>query len=102
MNDIAINRHRGNPQSKDANLRVEASKSVMRKRIVEKITKYGSSHLKELCRIFDKHPNEISGRLTELKADGVIEEKKDHNNNTVRKEHCAVLQLKSNQTSLFE
>ena len=71
MDDICINRHQGNPQSKEANRKVLKLKD--RKFIVDYLTKNGKAYSKQLARAMEKQLNQISGRISELKADGIIE-----------------------------
>lgn len=69
--DICAGKHGGNPNSAAANPTDEA-KGNMRSRIVEAIRSHGRLSLEQLCDLFAKSPNALSGRLSELKRDGVI------------------------------
>jgi hypothetical protein len=90
--DITANRHKNNPESIDANKRIEPTKADWRKRIALYMNCVGGDWtLKELCRAFDKSPNEISGRLSEMKASGILEPTGE------RREGCAVLRLTNNR-----
>ena len=70
--DITANRHGGNAQSIAANEVAEPTKAIMRLMIMTHLRGFGEATLKDLCRVFGKLPNEISGRLSELKAAGAI------------------------------
>ena len=85
--DVTASRHKGNQQSREANKKVAPYKASMRERIRVWIAARGwdGSTLKEICQGFDKVPNEISGRLSELKAEEVIF------NSGRRRDGCAVL-----------
>lgn len=72
--DICRNRHKGNEHSEAANLRIEPHKASMRERIrvfVAACQDYGAT-IKDVCQSMGKTPNEISGRITELKRDKVL------------------------------
>jgi hypothetical protein len=72
--DITINRHKGNRHSVAANRKAEPGKASMRERIRIFVAGCGfhGTTLKEICANFHKLPNEISGRISELKADQEI------------------------------
>ena len=93
MNDICINRHQGNPQSQFANKKVMKQKD--RQFIVDYLTQNGKSYSKRIARAMNKQLNQISGRLSELKAEGIIE----GTDEVV--EGCQVYQLVKQQ-SLFQ
>ena len=71
FDDICANRHGGNTCSVDANKRV--NKAADREAILRLISaeKNGLT-LKEACLVMMKTPNQISGRFSELKRDGLI------------------------------
>ena len=71
MEDICKNKHRGNEQSITANEKVLKKKD--RNFILEYLEKNGEGYSKNLARAMNKQLNQISGRLSELKADGLIE-----------------------------
>jgi hypothetical protein len=67
--DITRNRHRGSPESVKANPS-DRSKSAWHSRILEYLetrVAWGGT-LTEICDHFGKEKNELSGRLSELKA----------------------------------
>lgn len=84
--DICERRHRNNAES------IAANPSQFAKRQAhERILAYAKGRriwLKLLCRAFGKQPNEISPRLSELKAMGLLELTGE------REEKCAVLVCK--------
>ncbi len=96
LDDICRNKHGGNDFSEAANERAHPKKAIMR----EQITAYMEViaprvTMKDLCRAFDVFPHQISGRLSELKRDGVIEGTGD------RRDGCEVLKLATDQQTLF-
>ena len=70
-NDVCYNRHKGNEQSKVANKRVQKENDKLK--IVKYLQEFSTGTLKEIANYLDKQLNQISGRLTELKSDGIIE-----------------------------
>ena len=93
--DITARKHGGNSASVEANKRAEPTKAVMRHQIflwAETRTDFTS---KEIAREFGKPLNAISGRISELRATGVIEETGE------RREGCNVLRVKEAQVNLF-
>lgn len=93
MNDICINRHQGNAQSLIANKRVQKERD--RATVLAIIIKTGKSHSKEIARLMNKQLNQISGRISELKANEIIEETGE------RIDGCAVYRLKNQQIPIF-
>lgn len=93
MDDICINRHQGNEQSITANQR--ANKELDRQTVLNFIVKHGRGYSKQIARYMGKPLNCISGRISELKADEVIEDTGD------RAEGCAIYQLRNNQLRLI-
>lgn len=93
MDDICINRHQGNEQSRAANLRVNKERD--RATVLAIIIKSGKSHSKEIANLMGKQLNQISGRISELKASDVIEETGERING------CAVYRLKNQQIPIF-
>ena len=83
--DICTNKHGFNEQS------VEANKKVMKQRdkrtVLNFIASQGRGHSKEIARYMSKPLNCISGRLSELKADGIIID------TGLREEGCAIYEL---------
>jgi hypothetical protein len=70
--DVCENRHGGNPHSENANKRV--SKAADREAVYCLIKQAADGRtLKELCAIMGKTPNQISGRISELRILGKIE-----------------------------
>ena len=68
--DICANKHGGNEQSEAANERVDKQKD--RAFVLNFIKENGTGYSKQIARAMNKPLNCISGRLTELKADGEI------------------------------
>jgi len=67
--DVCAGRHHGNANSASANMRAEPHKHGDRQRIYELIRdSEDGMTLKELCSAMKRLPNEVSGRLTELKT----------------------------------
>ncbi len=93
MDDICINRHQGNAQSLTANKRVRKERD--RALVLEFIIKSGKAYSKQIARAMGKQLNQISGRISELKASEIIEETEE------RQEGCAVYKLKNNQLNIF-
>lgn len=87
-NDITARKHKGNQSSVEANTRVEPTKVVMRQKIYEWAKSINNFTMKEACRAFNKFPNEISGRLSEMKGLKLIEEA-----NEPRRDGCSVLRV---------
>jgi len=71
IDDICSNRHQGNEHSRRAN---PDSKSKQRSRlaVLEVIREFGGATVKEIAAELDTLPNCISGRITELKREGMI------------------------------
>lgn len=91
--DICANRHRNSETSIDANLSAEKTKTFWQTQILLLADSREDLTLKDACRFFDKLPNELSGRFSELSALGFIEKVKDAEGETVRREKCAVYQI---------
>lgn len=76
--DITGSRHGGNRQSIQANIKVTPYKESSKMKILELMFDRESSNrgttLQDACSVLDKHPNQISGRFTELKALDIIGE----------------------------
>jgi hypothetical protein len=72
--DICQRKHGGNENSQKANLRVAPYKASMRERVRIFIGGCGFNGctLKEICDSFGKLPHQLSGRVSELKADGLV------------------------------
>lgn len=90
--DICFNRHGGNEQSITANRL--ADKDNDRALILKFITDHKTAYSKQVARYLGKQLNQISGRLSELKADNLIVETDE------RKEGCAVYKIRDSW-SLF-
>lgn len=95
MNDICINKHQGNEQSKVANRKVRKEKD--RNFIFDFIQKNGTGYLKQLAREMHKERNCISGRFSELKEQGMIEPALDSNGFEYTIEGCKVYRVTDNQ-----
>lgn len=91
--DICINKHKENSASNDANKTV--NKEVDRLRVLTIIKEQGQASSKMIARIMGKQLHQISGRISELKAEGVIE------NTGIRKEGCSLLKVASKQLHFF-
>ena len=87
MKDICENRHGGAPTSVDAFERIEKALPAARREVLGAIRREGDAgtHLKHVCRVLDKEKNEVSGRISELKKAGLIEQ------TGARREGCAVV-----------
>lgn len=72
--DICENRHRGNPESRRSFERVRDSLPEKRRRVLEIIKAFGPAGAtgKEVAAYLGVEFNTISGRLSELKRDGMI------------------------------
>ena len=75
--DITRRKHGGNAQSVAANGKVAPHKAGIRYRIEELVEESGERGLTlhELCARLNRFPHQISGRMTELKAEGKIYER---------------------------
>lgn len=93
MDDICLNRHQGNAQSFIANKRVQKERD--RALVLAYIIKSGRAYSKQIARAMGKQLNQISGRISELKASKIIEDTGE------RKEGCAIYRLKNNQLNIF-
>lgn len=71
--DICSNRHKGSATSTAANKRANRNKPQYRYLCLDFIRRNGTATLEDLCKHFDKTPNTLSGRLSELKAANLIE-----------------------------
>lgn len=71
--DITISRHRGAVTSIEANERLKPFKRLQKHQVFAVAKQLPDFTLKEVCREMGKQPNEISGRVTQLLADGLIE-----------------------------
>jgi hypothetical protein len=83
--DICSNRHKNNPASVEANKRTDKARD--RETILNYFRCRGRSYLKEVERNTGIGKTTVSGRLSELKADGILRE------TDVRKEGCCVLEI---------
>ena len=72
--DICARKHKHNPQSVSANEKANPGKTIMRERVRLFVSGCGpaGTTLKEICHHFAKLPHTLSGRISELKADGLI------------------------------
>lgn len=69
--DISAGKHKGNAQSKAANLKV--SKTESREQVMYVLLHYGASTCKEIAQKLGKPMHYVSGRITELKKLGMVE-----------------------------
>lgn len=83
--DICQNRHKNNPQSVEVNKTID--KAAWRQKICAYAETVKDFTLNEMCRHFGKEKNCLSGRLSEMKMAGLLED----TGNT--RERCAVLRL---------
>jgi len=74
--DITKNRHGGNEQSNDAFQKIESSLPERRAGVLLLIQNGGLTGLTvhEAAKLLDTTPNAVSGRFTELKRSGLIEQ----------------------------
>lgn len=86
VDDITANKHHSHPASVAANETVDKSRD--RKRVLDFIRLRGVTHSKEIARGLDKPLNLVSGRISELKKAGVIQETGE------REDGCALLCLR--------
>lgn len=91
--DICSNRHKQNPQSRAANKRV--NKEVDRLRVLTIIREQGQATSKQIASIMGKDLHKISGRISELKSDAIIEE------TGAKRDGCALLKIASKQLHFF-
>tara|TARA_R100001244_G_C5140148_1_gene127695 strand:- start:208 stop:516 length:309 start_codon:yes stop_codon:yes gene_type:complete len=72
--DICRNRHQGNPQSEAAFIKIRCDIPFRRGLCLVLIHNAGSKGLTvhELAKLLETTPNAVSGRLTELKREGLI------------------------------
>lgn len=85
--DVTANRHKGNAASIDANPS-EAAKRESHRQILAFISFMGKATSKAIARELGKPLNAVSGRVSELKALGEIEETGE------RDEGCNVLRIR--------
>lgn len=73
--DININRHGSDPQSNAANVRAAPGKVKVRSQVIGALYIAGRTGLtlKDICALLKRQPHQVSGRITELKALGLIE-----------------------------
>ena len=83
--DITARKHGGNAASIAANPTTEAKRAMHRQILAFFEMRNGRSWMKDVARELGKTPNEISGRLSELKASGHLIDTGE------REEGCAVL-----------
>lgn len=89
--DICENRHGGNAESAAAFERIRDGLPLVRQAVFDFIRERGEhgATVHEVAAHLGKTPNAVSGRLTELKADGWIERTDE------RRGHAAVLVVAS-------
>lgn len=91
--DICKNKHHHNPQSNAANQKV--NKLYDRQRVLDIIKDSDGITSKEIARRLNKQLHQVSGRLSELKADEIISE------TGLKREGCAVYTVTPKQMRLF-
>lgn len=74
--DISARKHQGNPESKAANLKIKPHKFSFRQRVYSRIVLAGTygATCKEISLLEGRPMHAVSGRLSELKAMGEIQE----------------------------
>lgn len=72
--DICVNRHGHNPQSEAANRRVQPMKSTMRTKILAYLQAVEEATCEDIVRALDMKLQSVSARVSELKAEKMIEE----------------------------
>lgn len=82
FDDVCANKHNFNEQSIEANKK--ANKDRDRIVVLNFIVSQGRGYSKEIARYMNKQLNQISGRLSELKAEGLIYD------TGLREEGCAI------------
>ena len=70
--DICENKHQGNAESVQANRRVASSKVKSQQAILEILREYGALTCKEIAIARDVPMHSVSGRITELKEQGLV------------------------------
>lgn len=96
FDDITVSRHRDSPASVEANERIRNSKSADRAAVWDLATRLKDFTSKEIAVKLDKALNSVSGRISELKAAGLIRETE------YRRDRCTVLvAVRKGQPSLF-
>lgn len=70
--DVSAGKHRGNKQSKAANP-TGISKTEIREQVMWVLLHYGPSTCKEISERLNKPMHKVSGRISELKALGMVE-----------------------------
>jgi len=73
--DICERKHGGNPNSVAANERIVPSKDAVRARVLEVVRLHSQITLAELAEMWGVEKNTISGRFSELKTRGLIEQR---------------------------
>ncbi len=94
--DICARKHQGNRHSREAHERVKIFKNSMRERCRIFIAGCGfqGATLAEICKAFGKEKNALSGRLSELRREGLIFDSKPERDGfavyVARPEWCAL------------
>lgn len=68
--DVCAAKHQANPESTAANTRV--NKSAARQEVYDALVRWGDMTCKEIAQRLGKPMHKVSGRLTELKALGMV------------------------------
>lgn len=86
--DVCRQRHGGNPQSEEANDRIQPHKEMDRQKVLAAVVASGDVGVtcKELAAAWGVGQNNISGRFTELKDDFYIRQSKT----TPKRDHATV------------
>ena len=71
--DICARKHRGNAQSVAANETAKPTKARQRERVLQACKMFGGVTCRELADLWRVGMNQISGRFSELKREGLIE-----------------------------
>ncbi len=95
MSDVCARRHRGSAESVNANAAIGPHKGELRERILARLRFPGPATVKEISSDLNIHYTTVSARLSELKADRLIEKTGE------RREGCAVVRVSLVQGRLF-
>ena len=70
--DVCSNKHGGNAQSVQANRKVSSTKVKSQQLVLEVLRQYGPLTCKEIAAQMDVEMHTVSGRITELKEQGLV------------------------------
>jgi predicted HTH transcriptional regulator len=85
--DICERKSARSATSFDAHEKIKGSKEKKREQILAWAQGFGDFTLRDVCAAFDVQPNQISGRLSELKRLGRLKD------TGYRRDGCAILQV---------